>query len=216
MVVDGYQLWVAGMVALIGAEDGFEVATCATSVAELEALGRDSLPDVVVLGPNTETLEEIGGQTALIRRVLELSPESLVLVVCRSAQETRGLSEGLEAGAVSALTMAASGEEFLEALRTTLLGGSFLPSDLALKLIRDNVVEAGPRLSERDAEILTGVAFGHTNLEMADRLGLSVRTIETRRARIQDRLGLRGRSEMVGYASDKGMMDAPGGWHPEN
>lgn len=216
MVIDGYGLAVAGLAALIGSEEAFDVAMSVTSLDELEVLGSEPHPDIVVLGPNAGALMETGGQSALVRRVLSMSPESLVMVVCQSEHETRELSEGLEAGAVSALTMRASGEEFLTALRSTLLGGSFLPATLALKLIRDNVVEPGSRLSDREVEILTGVAFGHTNLEIADRLGLSVRTIETHRARIQERLGLRGRSEMVGYASGKGLMDAPGGWQPKD
>jgi two-component system response regulator NreC len=68
---------------------------------------------------------------------------------------------------------------------------------------------AAPPLSQREGEVLDLVAQGYTNQQVAERLGLSVKTIETYRSRLVDKLGLRSRADLVRYALESGLL-APG------
>jgi two-component system response regulator NreC len=75
-------------------------------------------------------------------------------------------------------------------------------------------VSAAPDLSERETEVLRLIALGHTNAEIAEKLYISVRTVETHRAHIQQKLGISGRAELVGCALARGLIDTrrrPGG-----
>jgi len=73
---------------------------------------------------------------------------------------------------------------------------------------------AAPDLSERETDVLRLIALGHTNAEIAEKLYISVRTVETHRARVQQKLGISSRAELVGSALARGLIDTrpkPGG-----
>jgi two-component system response regulator NreC len=92
-------------------------------------------------------------------------------------------------------------------------GGVYIHPDIARQLVSEltktqpTKQERQKQLSEREWQVLRLIALGYTNQQIADRLSLSVKTVETYRARIADKLGLRTRAELVKYALQHGLLD---------
>jgi DNA-binding NarL/FixJ family response regulator len=110
----------------------------------------------------------------------------------------------------------AADSELLSAIRSVHRGRTVLDPALAVQVVERGIVQhqvssetRGPLrlLSQREREVLELVVRGHTNQQVADRLGLSVKTVETHRARLVEKLGLRSRADLVRYALDAGLFD---------
>jgi two-component system response regulator NreC len=103
----------------------------------------------------------------------------------------------------------AAGTELVQAIRAAAGGGTWLNPDLGARMAAtpDGPSGALAELSDREIEVLRLIALGHTNNEIADQLYLSVRTVETHRARIQQKLGVSTRAELVRYALDHDLID---------
>ena len=143
-----------------------------------------------------------------IPRVGEASPGTRVVVL--TMQEDPGFArEALRAGALGYVLKEAADEELVEAVRRAAAGETYLNPKLGAALATAAPEPSGPPdgLSEREVEILRLVALGHTNAEIADQLFLSVRTVESHRARIGQKLLLSTRAELVRYALDHRMLD---------
>ena len=100
----------------------------------------------------------------------------------------------------------AADSELVEAVRRAAAGESYLNPRLGAKVAAEPPPGPPDGLSERELEVLRLIALGHTNSEIAQELYLSVRTVETHRAHIQQKLGLTTRAELVGYALDRGLI----------
>ena len=143
-----------------------------------------------------------------IPRVGEASPGTRVVVL--TMQEDPGFArEALRAGALGYVLKEAADEELVEAVRRAAAGETYLNPKLGVALATAAPEQSGPPdgLSEREVEILRLVALGHTNAEISDQLFLSVRTVESHRARIGQKLLLSTRAELVRYALDHRMLD---------
>ena len=143
-----------------------------------------------------------------IPRVGEASPGTRVVVL--TMQEDPGFArEALRAGALGYVLKEAADEELVEAVRRAAAGETYLNPKLGAALATAAPEQSGPPdgLSEREVEILRLVALGHTNAEIAGQLYLSVRTVESHRARIGQKLLLSTRAELVRYALDHRMLD---------
>jgi two-component system response regulator NreC len=103
----------------------------------------------------------------------------------------------------------AAGTELVQAIRTAAGGGTWLNPELGARMAAtpDGPTGALAALSERELEVLRLIALGHTNNEIAEQLCLSVRTIESHRAHIQQKLGVSTRSELVRYALEHDLID---------
>ncbi len=122
----------------------------------------------------------------------------------------------LQAGASGYILKLATGEELVRALRVIAGGGVYLDPVLAGKVVGDIVHEGaeagragGTHLTERESQVLLRVAQGFSNKEIAGQLDISVKTVETHKLRSMEKLGLRGRAEVVQYALREGWF-APG------
>jgi two-component system response regulator NreC len=117
--------------------------------------------------------------------------------------------EALQAGASGYVLKEAADEELVQAVRIAADGGTFLNPQLGARIAAQPSHKDGPPddLTEREVEILHLIALGHTNSEIAGKLFLSVRTVESHRAHIQQKIRLTTRSELVRYALDHGMVD---------
>jgi two-component system response regulator NreC len=114
----------------------------------------------------------------------------------------------LEAGAAGYVLKEAAPLELIRALQTVATGGSYLHPSLGARLAVSNENSlALDRLSERERDVLTRVVRGATNKQIATELHLSVRTVETHRARMQDKLGVSGLLELVELARAQGLLD---------
>jgi DNA-binding NarL/FixJ family response regulator len=168
-------------------------------------------PDVVVLDVSMPGLS--GAQAA--ERLRQECPQVKVLAL--TVHEDRGyLRQLLEAGAAGYVLKRAAAEELIRAIRAVAGGGVYLDPALAGAVVggfvRKPPAKGGPEgaeLSEREEEVVRLVAAGHSNKEVAARLELSVKTVETYKARSLEKLGLHSRADLVRYALQRGWLQDP-------
>ena len=117
--------------------------------------------------------------------------------------------EALRAGARGYVLKHSAGTELVQAIRAAAGGGTWLNPDLGARMAAapEGPTGALADLSERELEVLRLIALGHTNAEIAEQLFLSVRTVETHRAHIQQKLGVSTRAELVRYALDNDLLE---------
>jgi two-component system response regulator NreC len=191
-----------GIRLLLDAANGLDVvAEAGDMAAAIEALeGYD--PDVIVLEPLM-----CAEPTRAIRRLAESSGTRVVVLTAQQDPNLAG--EALRLGAVGYVPKTAAGRQLLRAIRMAAAGNTYLEPQLGARLAADVAAarQAAPELTERELEVLRLIARGHTNRETAERLFLSVRTVENHRARIQRKLGLGSRSDLVDYAIERRLVE---------
>ncbi|MFL5894219.1 MAG: LuxR C-terminal-related transcriptional regulator, partial [Thermoleophilaceae bacterium] len=160
-------------------------------------------PDVLLLdlhmpgGPSLQALPEMR----------EASPKTRVVVL--TMQNSTGfVREALRAGALGYVTKEAADAELVEAVRLAANDQPYLHPKLGARLATEPANEGPPDdLSEREVEVLRLIALGHTNAEIASQLFLSIRTVESHRAHVQQKLRLSTRAELVRYALEHGLVE---------
>jgi two-component system response regulator NreC len=194
VLADDHNVIRAGLRALLEAEPDLRVIGEAADAAGATKLVEDRRPDVLVLD-----LQMPGAEPrADIPRLRAAAPGTAVVVLTMQS-DPRIARDLLRAGAAGFVLKQAAERNLGEAIRTAAAGGSYVDPRLGGELAK---LEADPleSLSEREVELLRLVALGHTNREIGERLFLSVRAIEVNRARLQEKLGLTSRPELVRFA----------------
>jgi two-component system, NarL family, response regulator NreC len=204
LLADDHPIVRSGLRMLLEAEDDFEVIAESgdTDSARRSVLGHK--PSVIVLDLNMPG----GSSLDAIPAMLESSPGTAVVVL--TMQEDPAFArEALRAGARGYVLKQAAGTELVQAIRAAAGGGTWLNPQLGARMAAATAIPAGPPgdLTERELEVLRLIALGHTNTEIAEQLYLSVRTIETHRSHIQQKLGASKRAELVRYAFDNGLIE---------
>jgi DNA-binding NarL/FixJ family response regulator len=205
-VVDDHAVVRTGLRRVLDAEPDIEtVAEAATAErAVFEAI--DHKPDIVLLDLMMPGKSGIDGMPALIQAV----PEAKILILSMQ-DDPRYVREAFEAGASGYVLKEAADTEVVSAVRAVAAGERYVHPALGARLIAAEVeerkrAEVDP-LSEREREVLRLLALGHTNQEIAKMLYISVRTAETHRAHIMQKLGLSNRAELVRHALAEGLLD---------
>ncbi len=206
LLADDHAVLRAGLRALLAAQGDLEVVGEASDGAEAIRLTQALRPDVVVMDIGMPGVSGIDA-TARIKRDL---PGAKVLIL--SMHDDRGyLRQVLRAGASGYVLKKAADTELLAAIRAAARGEVFLDPALAKALVEE-VMEptptagGSPALSDREQDVLRLIAHGHTNQQVADRLCISVKSVETYKARLMEKLGLKGRAELVRYALQHGLL----------
>ena len=210
LLADDHAVLRAGLRLLIEAQADMTCVGEAGDGVELLAQVERLRPDLVLLDLS---MPRLGGLVALpeIRRK---APDARILVLTMHADDEY-LRQSLKAGAAGYVLKQAADQELLLAIRAVMRGEVYIHPAMTRSLLGDLVdrsrdATAAAReedaLSEREAEVIKQVARGHTNQEIADRLGLSVKTVETYRARAMEKLGLANRAALVRYALEKGWL----------
>jgi len=189
--------------ALLEAEERFEVVAEAADAEEATRKVLAYKPTVIVLD-----LSMPGGLSSLeaIPRMREAS-EHTAIVVLTMENEPRFAQEALRAGALGFVLKESADDELVAAIEAALRGSPYVNPQLGGRIAALPAVPAGPPdgLTEREVEVLKLVVMGHTNQEISSRLYLSVRTVESHRAHIQQKTGADTRAKLVAYARERGL-----------
>jgi two-component system response regulator NreC len=207
VLADDHAVVRSGLRMVLERAAGFEVVS---EAGDAEAAVRTVLghkPGVLVLDLNMP-----GDLTSLdaIPRVHEVSPTTRVVVLTMQ-EDPEFARRALRAGASGYVLKESADEELVEAVRRAAAGETYLSPRLGATLASAAPEATGPPddLTPRELEVLRLIALGHTNAEIGGQLFLSVRTVETHRARIQHKLGRSTRAELVRYALDHALLDDP-------
>ena len=169
---------------------------------------RSLKPDVILMDVVMPGDDGIAATAAVLREV----PGAKVLVLSMQ-DDARYVHEAFAAGASGYVLKEAAHAELVGAVREVAGGGRYVHPELGARMVAAQAedrakAEADP-LSDREREVLRMLALGHTNQEIAKRLYLSVRTVETHRAHVMQKLRLETRAELVHYALEQGLLEEP-------
>jgi len=208
LICDDHAVVRAGLRLILEKEKDFRVLGEAENTGQALEQATRAQPDLVLMDIS---MPGIRGLDA-IRSIRAAAPQAKVLILTVHDDEAY-FFQALEAGAAGYVLKGASVSELLAALRLVIHGGLPIPRTLAPRLLNDYLhrVEDGgapgyQELSAREREILRLIAQGRTNKEIAERLSLSVRTVERHRSSIMNKIGLQTRAELVAYAVRRGLL----------
>jgi two-component system, NarL family, response regulator NreC len=199
VIADDHQVVRAGLRLLLEAEDGFEVVAEAGDVPTTERRLSAYHPRVLILDLN------MPGESSLpaIPRMRQNSPETQIVVLTMQ-NDPAFAREALRAGATGYVLKEAADTELVQAVKLAAEGRTYLNPELGARLAAEPPSAAGPPddLSAREVEVLRLIALGHTNGEIGKLLFLSVRTVESHRAHIQQKTRRTSRADLVAYARE--------------
>jgi len=200
-IVEDHSIVRAGIVALLGGKFDLvgEAADCATAWDAISALR----PEVVIAD-----LDVPGeGGLSLTRRIKAAQPELKVIVITGSLDPANP-RKALQAGASGYLLKTNCAPQLAAAVEGVMRGQTYLCSDTAAVLVREGAgIPAGPALPPREQEVLQWVVRGLRNKEIAEKLQINVKTVETYRARVMTRLGCSSPAELVRRALQEGLVE---------
>ena len=213
LIADDHAVLRSGLKLLIDAQSDMEVVGEAASGPETVRSAQATAPDVVLLD-----LSMPGARyTQTIEQLVRVAPSSRVLVLTMH-DDPAYLRAALLAGASGYIVKKAADVELLTAIRAVRHGRTFVDLTRPGEPARGHEVRHVSRdlpapgqskpLSRREAEVLRLLAQGHTNHEAADQLAVSVKTIETHRKRLSDKLGLKSRAQLFRFAVEVGLLDS--------
>ncbi len=209
VLADDHSVLRSGLKLLLNAQDDLTVVGEATNGQEAIAAVRHHAPDLLLLDitmPKTDGLQ--------VLQQIKRAYSNVRVLVLTMHEEEGYLRRALEMGAAGYCPKSAADAELISAIRAVMRGNVYIhpsqPRLLLDKMIAPASEEtaASAELSERERAVLRLVALGHTNQDIAAQLSLSVKTVETYRARGMEKLGLRSRAALVRYAIQEGWMTA--------
>ena len=208
LVVDDHAVVRSGLRLLIDAEDEMETVGEAGTVRDAIFEARSTNPDLILLDvvmPGESGLEGLP-------KLLHEHPDVKVLVLSMQ-DDPRYLREAFAAGASGYVLKEAADTEVVTAIREVAAGNRYVHPELGARLIAAEAEAAREAdedpLSDREREVLRLLALGYTNQEIAKQLYISVRTAETHRAHVMQKLRLQSRAELVRYAIAHGLLEQP-------
>jgi two-component system, NarL family, response regulator NreC len=210
MIADDHAILRAGLRMLINAQSDMEVVSEASDGKKAIEKVQETRPDVALLDL---TMPRVGGLKAL-QKMTQVSRETRVLVLTMH-DDPAYLRTALAAGASGYLLKRAVDAELIAAIRAVHRGGVFVDPRLAQILVHDVLAKkdkkagsmrAASILSPRERQVLKLVAMGYTSAQIAKQIFVGVKTIETYRARLTEKLGVRTRSDVVRFAVQMGLL----------
>jgi two-component system response regulator NreC len=205
LIVDDHAVVRSGLRRVLEAEEDLEVVAEAGNTRDAVFEARAAKPDVILMDVVMPGESGIEATPALLHE----APDAKVLMLSMQ-DDPQYVREAFAAGATGYVLKEAADVELVAAIREVAAGGQYVHSALGARMIASEA-EARRReeedpLSGREREVLRLLALGHTNQEIAQMLYISVRTAETHRAHIMQKLRLSSRAELVRYALDQGLL----------
>ena len=204
--MDDHAVVRSGLKLVLEAEDGIEPVGEAGTARDAVFEARSTKPDVILLDV---VMPEQSGIEA-IPALLKESP-GVKICVLSMQDDPQYVREAFAAGASGYVLKEAADTELVEAIRFVAAGEVYLNPRLGARIAAAPAEAAGQPddLTEREVQILRLIALGHPNTEIGGQLFLSVRTVESHRAHIQQKLRRTNRADLVRYAMDHGLLDEP-------
>ncbi len=209
LLADDHAVLRAGLRLLINAQPDMEAVGEAQDGLETLSQAEAIRPDVILLDLS---MPRAGGLT-ILRELRARAPQSRILVLTMHADEEY-LREALRLGAAGYVVKSAADQELLSAIRAVTRGQIYIHPTMTRALLGDLLPDAGARsqdpwdsLSEREQQVIVAVARGYANREIAEQLHLSVKTVETYRARAMEKLGLSNRAQLLQYAIRRNLLN---------
>jgi len=206
LIVDDHAVVRSGLKLVLDADDGIEPVGEAGTARDAIFEARSLKPDVILLDvvmPDQSGLD-------VIPTLLHENPDTKILVLSMQ-DDPRYVREAFDAGASGYVLKEAADSEVVAAVREVAGGGRYVDPELGARFVAAESAERKRAeedpLSDREGEVLRLLALGHTNQEIAKQLYISVRTAETHRAHIMQKLRLSSRAELVRYALDRGLLE---------
>ena len=201
VIADDHAVVRSGLRLLLDAEEALHVVAEAGNIDDAKRMVRAHRPAVLVLdlnmpgGDSLPAIPELAEQTAVVVLTMQNDP----------AFARRALQDG----ATGYVLKEAADAELVQAVHAAAEGRTYLNPQLGARMAAAPPIPEGPPddLTPREVEILRLIALGHTNAEIGGQLYLSVRTIESHRAHIQQKTGRNSRAELVRYALDHSLLD---------
>jgi two-component system, NarL family, response regulator NreC len=204
VIADDHTVVRKGLRLLIDAEPGLRVVAEAGTAHDALRMARAHRAGVLILDLNMPG----GSSLEAIPQIREEAPMTAIVVLTMQ-NDPAFARQALQSGAAGFVLKEAADDELLEAIRLAATGGIYLNPTLGARLAAQPPAPAGPPddLSERELSVLRLIALGHTNSEIAGQLHLSVRTVESHRAHIQQKTRCSTRAELVRYALEHDLVD---------
>jgi len=210
VLADDHPIVLDGLRNLIRAEPDFELVGEAASGLNALKIIREQRPDVAVLDISMPELNGI-----VLSRRLNGEMPALRLLILTLHEDRAYLNQALEAGVRGYVLKRSAVENLVQAIRAVLVGGLYIDPAIVGRVFESKQINkrlaarkgVAPALTDREADVLKMAALGFTNKEIASRLDVGVKSIETYKARGLEKLGLKTRAELVRYASGQGWLD---------
>jgi DNA-binding NarL/FixJ family response regulator len=210
VLADDHAVVRTGLRLVLEAQDDLRVVAEAGTIPDAVTMAKAHRPTVLVL--DLAMPGRPGGSALDVLPELARDAAATKVVILTMQDEPEFARRALSGGAVGYVLKEAAHAELVEAVRRAAAGGSYLDPSLGALLAAAPPASgdgAPDGLTARETEILRLIALGHTNAEVGRLLHLSVRTVEARRAHVQQKLGRSGRPELVRYALERGLLDEP-------
>ena len=209
LIAEDHRIVRDGLRMLLQGQPDFEVVAEAENGREAVARAKESRPDVAILDIS---MPDLSGLDAT-RLIKVESPQTQVLILTMHESDEY-FFRALQAGASGYILKKAATQDLIAATRAVARGEAFLYPSVAKKLIGDYVRRVDPgaeeggyaTLSDREREVLLLLAEGLSNQEIADRLAITQSTLQTHRAHVLDKLGLRTTADLIKYAVQHGLV----------
>lgn len=209
-IVDDHAVVRSGLKMLLNEKDDMDVIGEASEGDEAIKIARELQPDVILMDLSMPHGKD--GLTAT-KELKELFPDMVVLFLTMH-DDDEYLFRAIHAGASGYILKSAPHEELVTAIRTVAEGNAYLYPTATKRLMSEYLDRAHSggsgrsmeTLSDREKEIVSLVAKGYSNKEVAEQLVISIKTVESHKANVMDKLGLRTRPDLVKYAMKKGLL----------
>jgi two-component system response regulator NreC len=207
-LADDHVVMREGLRSLVNAQADMKVVGEADNGRSALLQARELQPDVIIMDVSMPDLNGIQ-----VTERLKHACQKIMVLVLTAHDDSGYLRQLLEVGASGYVLKKAAAEELIKAIRVVAAGGVYLDPSLAGKVVGGYLGKRGLRskplgneISERETEVLRLVAWGYTNKEVAGYLGISVKTVETHKANLMQKLDLKSRVEIVRYALRQGWL----------
>ncbi len=210
LLADDHEMMRAGLRMLINSQPDMEVVGEADNGRTAVALAQELKPDVVVMDVS---MPELNGLKATVK-LKECCPEIKILTLTRHTDDSY-LQRLLQAGASGYVLKKSAPDDLVRAIRAVVAGQTYLDPEMTAAVIeatigRSRRKKSGPApakdLSKREQEILRDTAWGYANKEIAERLQISVKTVEVHKANAMQKMGMKSRIDVVRYALLQGWL----------